>query len=124
MARTSRTTWARVALAIGLLGVLVNLIDWAMDGRLVPSDAFPLFLAAAAAGELTTGVRQRVARGAAAVILAAAGLAAGIPAAADLFRGDPVDWLDLTVGVLVVLWALVGGAALVGRLRSRGSAPA
>ncbi|MFE3325052.1 hypothetical protein [Streptomyces sp. NPDC059176] len=122
MAGPSRSTWARIALAIGLLGVVINLVDWAIDGRLVPSDAFPLFLAAAAAGELTSGVRQRVLRGAASAVLAAVGLAAGVPAAADLVRGDPVDWLDLTVGVLVVLWALVGGAALVGRLRRRGSA--
>ncbi|MGW7369824.1 hypothetical protein ACWGI8_41980 [Streptomyces sp. NPDC054841] len=123
MPRVSRT-WARVALAVGLVGVVINLIDWAVSGKVAASDAFPLFLAAEAASELTTGPRRRALRAAAGVVLLAAGFAAGIPAATGLIRGGSVDWLGLTLGVLVVLYAVVITTALVARRREQGSSPA
>ncbi|MCZ7460356.1 hypothetical protein [Streptomyces sp. WMMC940] len=117
-------TWGRVVLAVGLVGVVISGVDWAVSGRVAWSDAFPLFLAAAAGAELSTGARRRALRTAAAVVLLTVGFAVGVPAAADLVSGAPVDWLDLTLGVLTVLYAVVGTVALLARRRANGSAPA
>ncbi|WP_179166372.1 hypothetical protein [Streptomyces sp. CB03238] len=54
-------------------------------------------------------------RAAACVLLVAAGLAVGVPAATALVRGEAVDWLDLVLGVLVVLYAVVAVIALAVR---------
>ncbi|MEI5011165.1 hypothetical protein RB196_31320 [Streptomyces sp. PmtA] len=46
------------------------------------------------------------------------------PAAAALVAGAPVDWLDLTLGVLTAFYVVVGTAALLARRRANRSAPA
>ncbi|MEU2113118.1 hypothetical protein ACIOWI_00810 [Streptomyces sp. NPDC087659] len=117
-------TWGRVVLAVGLVGVVINAVDWAVSGSVSWSDAFPLFLTAVAGAELSTGPRRRALRTAAAVILLTVGFAVGVPAAADLVAGAPVDWLDLTLGVLTALYVVVGTAALLARRRANRSAPA
>ncbi|MFI1467445.1 hypothetical protein [Streptomyces wuyuanensis] len=117
-------TWGRVVLAVGIVGVVVNGIDGVVSGPLAWSDAFPLFLAAVAGAELSTGRRRRALRAAAAVVLLTVGFAAGVPAAAHLVAGGPVDLLNLMLGVLALLYAAVGTAALLARRRANGQAPA
>ncbi|MET9427565.1 hypothetical protein [Streptomyces sp. NPDC003036] len=117
--KTGAMTYPRIVLAVGAIGVVINVADWFVgDGRPQPYDVFPLLLVLWAAGDLLKRPRPaaaRAMRGTAAVLLCAAGLAVGIPAAAALVRGEPFDWLDLILGVLVVLYALAGASALAVR---------
>ncbi|MFC8915714.1 hypothetical protein ACGF5F_11035 [Streptomyces sp. NPDC047821] len=116
--RTGRPTHARLVLAVGAVGVIINLADWFAEGSPQPYHAFPLLLVLWAAGDLLQASRPaaaRAARGAAGVLLVTAGLAAGVPAAAALVRGGPVDWLDLVLGVLVVAYVAVMATAWIAR---------
>ncbi|MER6995072.1 hypothetical protein [Streptomyces sp. NPDC000410] len=119
-----RRRWARIALVVGLVGIGINLVDWAVSGDLVPSDVFPLLVAAGAGAELAKGRARRALRAVAATAVAVAGLAAGVPAAAAVLRGEPFAWLDLMLGVLVVLYLVVLVMAAVARVRARASSPA
>ncbi|MFG2761045.1 hypothetical protein [Streptomyces wuyuanensis] len=114
----------RAVLAVGIAGVVVNGIDGVVFGPPAWSDAFPLFLAAVAGAELSTGRRRRALRAAAAAVLLTVGFAAGVPAAAHLVTGGPVDLLNLMLGVLALLYAAVGTAALLARRSASGPAPA
>ncbi|MFF8290746.1 hypothetical protein ACF068_16180 [Streptomyces sp. NPDC016309] len=111
-----------IVLVIGAVGVVINVVDLIAGGAPEPHAVFPLLLVLWAAGELLNRDRPaaaRVARGAAGVLLVVAGLAAGIPAAAALARGGAVDWLDLVLGVLTLLYAASVVAALAARSRAR-----
>ncbi|MFF8829515.1 hypothetical protein [Streptomyces sp. NPDC015131] len=120
--RTTGLTTSWVVLAVGAVGVVINVVDWLAGGTdPEPYHAFPLLLVLWAAGDLLKPSRPGAARliaGAAGVLLVAAGLAAGVPAAAALVRGGPVDWLDLALGVLTVLYAASAVAALAARRRA------
>ncbi|QGV80711.1 hypothetical protein [Streptomyces ficellus] len=125
--RTRGLTYSWIVLAVGAVGVVINLVDWFVEGGLEPYHVFPLLLVLWAAADLLKPARPAVARaaqGVAGVLLVAAGLAAGVPAAVALVRGEPVDWLDLILGVLTVLYAASAAAALAARLRSRQRASA
>ncbi|MGI5355105.1 hypothetical protein ACQI4E_07265 [Streptomyces sp. CA-252508] len=118
-------THARLVLGVGAVGVVINVVDWFVGGEPRPYHAFPLLLVLWGAADLMQASRPDAARGvraAAGVLMVAMGLAVGVPAAAALVRGDRVDWLDLVVGVVVVLYAASALAALVARRRNRGPA--
>lgn len=87
-------------------------------------DAFPLFLAAVAGAELSTGRRRRALRAAAAVVRRPWASPPASPRRRTLVGGGPVDLLNLTRGVLALLHAAVGTAALLARRRANGPAPA
>lgn len=87
-------------------------------------DAFPLFLAAVAGAELSTGRRRRALRAAAAVVRRPWASPPASPRRRTLVGGGPVDLLNLTQGVLALLHAAVGTAALLARRRANGPAPA
>ncbi|RST15166.1 hypothetical protein E2C00_07200 [Streptomyces sp. WAC05374] len=114
-------THARLVLAVGAVGVLINVADWFVGGDPQPYHVFPLLLVLWGAADLLKAARPaaaRAVRGVAGVLTVAAGLAVGVPAAVALVRGESVDWLDLVLGVLVVLYAASAAAALAARRRA------
>ncbi|GAA2477247.1 hypothetical protein [Streptomyces gobitricini] len=121
MARTGEaraSTQARLILAIGAIGLVINVVDWFVGGSPQPYHAFPLLLVLWGAADLLRAARPaaaRVVRGAAGVLMVAIGLAVGVPAAVALVRGEPVEWLDLLVGVVVALYAASAAAGLAAR---------
>lgn len=123
--KTEGLTYPWIVLTVGAVGFVLNLVDWIVEGGLEPYYAFPVLLMLWAAADLLKAARPAAARavqGVAGVLLVTAGLAAGVPAAVALVRGDPVDWLDLVLGVLTALYAASAIAALVARRRARGAA--
>lgn len=112
------------ALVVGLIGVLINIVDAIGSGRLEPHDAFAVLVALGAGGELLKERRPRAAKALCAVtsvLLVVAGSVAGARAWASLFRGTTYDWLDLGLGVLVVLYVAVSAGQLLARLSRRAS---
>jgi hypothetical protein len=112
------------ALVIGSIGVLNNIVDAIGTGRLEPHDAFPAVVALGVGGDLLKERRPRAAKALYAVtsvLLVVAGSVAGVRAWASLFRGTSHDWLDLGLGVLVVLYVAVGAGLLLARLSRRAS---
>lgn len=105
-------------LIVGSIGVLINIVDVIVSERVEPHHAFPALIALAAGAELLKKKRPREARtlyAAASVLLVIAGSVAGWRAWAQLFRGADHDWLDLTLGALVVLYLAVGAGQLLTR---------
>ncbi|MEU7277310.1 hypothetical protein AB0A69_00725 [Streptomyces sp. NPDC045431] len=117
--KTGGLTYPWLVLGVGAIGVGINVADWFVgDGRPQPYDVFPLLLVLWAAGDLLKERRPtaaRAMRGTAGVVLFAAGLAVGVPAAAAAARGETFAWLDLIVGVLVILYAVAMASALAMR---------
>jgi len=112
------------ALVVGSIGVLINIVDAIGTGRLEPDDAFAALVALGAGGELLKERWPRAAKALYAVtsvLLVVAGSVAGARAWASLFRGTTYDWLDLGLGVLVVLYVPVGAGQLLARLSRRAS---
>ncbi len=112
------------ALVVGSIGVLINVVDAVGTGRLEPHDAFAALVALGAGGELFKERRPRAAKALYAVtsvLLVVAGSVAGARAWTSLFRGTTYDWLDLGLGVLVVLYVAVGAGQLLARLPRRAS---
>ncbi|MET9504337.1 hypothetical protein ABZY42_21905 [Streptomyces sp. NPDC006622] len=112
------------ALVVGSIGVLINVVDAIGTGRLEPHDAFVALVALGAGGELLKERRPTAAKALQAVtsvLLVVAGSVAGVRAWGALFRGTTYDWVDLALGVLVVLYVGVGTAQLLARL-SQGTA--
>ncbi|MEU0008246.1 hypothetical protein ABZ079_29315 [Streptomyces sp. NPDC006314] len=115
---------SRGVLVVGSIGVLINIVDAIGTGRLEPHDAFPALVALGAGGELLKERRPRAAkvlRAVASVLLVVAGSVAGARAWVSLFRGTTYNWLDLGLGVLVVLYVAVGAGQLLARLSCRTS---
>ncbi|OKK07932.1 hypothetical protein AMK26_02430 [Streptomyces sp. CB03234] len=115
-------THARLVLAVGAIGVAVNAVAWIVEGHPQPYHAAPLLLVLWVAADLLKTPRPaaaRAVRAAAGVLLVAVGLAVGVPAATALVRGEAVDWLDLVLGVLVVLYAAVAVIVLAVRKGGR-----
>ncbi|MFD7288487.1 hypothetical protein [Streptomyces sp. NPDC059863] len=110
---------------MGSIGVLINIVDAIGSGHLEPHDAFAVLVALGAGGELLKVRRPRAAKALYAVtsvLLVVAGSIAGARAWASLFRGTTYDWVDLGLGVLVVLYvAAVGSGQLHARLSRRAS---
>ncbi|MBL1110350.1 hypothetical protein JK361_38350 [Streptomyces sp. 5-8] len=112
------------ALVVGSIGILINITDAIATGRLEPHDVFPALVALGAGGELLKERRPRAAKtlhAVASVLVAVAGSVAGARAWASLSRGTTYDWLDLGLGVLVVLYLAVGVAQLLAHLSRRAS---
>ncbi|MFF8860579.1 hypothetical protein ACF08B_00835 [Streptomyces sp. NPDC015139] len=112
------------ALVVGSLGILINTTDAIGTGRLEPHDAFPALVALGAGGELLKERRPRAAKGLhalASVLVVVAGSVAGARAWASLSRGTTYDWLDLGLGILVVLYIAVGAGQLLASLSRRAS---
>ncbi|MFD7122131.1 hypothetical protein [Streptomyces sp. NPDC056652] len=111
-------------LTVGAIGILINIVDAIGTGSLEPHDAFAAVVALGAGGELLKERRPRAAKALYAVtsvLLVVAGSFAGAPAWAAFFRGTAYDWLDLALGVLVVLYVAVGAGQLLARLSRRAS---
>ncbi|MCL7380382.1 hypothetical protein [Streptomyces sp. 35G-GA-8] len=109
---------------MGSIGVLINIVDAIGTGRLEPHDAFAVLVALGAGGELLKVRRPRAAKAlyaVASVLLVIAGSIAGARAWASLFRGTTYDWVDLGLGVLVVLYVAIGSCQLHARLSRRAS---
>ncbi|QXE32936.1 hypothetical protein KQY30_00125 [Streptomyces sp. GMY02] len=105
---------------MGLIGILINIVDAIGSGRPEPHDAFAALVALGAGGELLKGRRPRAAKAlyaVASVLLVVAGSVAGARAWASLFKGTTYDWLDLGLGVLVVLYVAVCAAQLLALCR-------
>ncbi|MFF3684637.1 hypothetical protein [Streptomyces sp. NPDC002187] len=122
--RRGRRTSMWGVLAVGVVGVVLNLVDRGVRGRLAPSDAAPLLLAFGAGAELVRGTRRRMLRAGAAVVLVVAGLAAGIPAVAGLVRGGSADRTGLVLGGIVVAVLAVCCAGPAAQLSERRAARA
>ncbi|MEV7237204.1 hypothetical protein AB0N06_25535 [Streptomyces sp. NPDC051020] len=111
-------------LVVGSIGVLINIVDAIGTGHLEPHHAFAALVALGAGGELLKERRPRAAKALyalASVLLVVAGSVAGYRAWASLFRGATYDWLDLALGVLVVLYVAVGAGQLLAHLSRRAS---
>ncbi|MYZ34325.1 MULTISPECIES: hypothetical protein [unclassified Streptomyces] len=109
---------------MGSIGVLINIVDAIGSGRLEPHDAFAALVALGAGAELLKERRPRAAKALYAVtsvLLVVAGSVAGARAWASFFRGTTYDWLDLGLGVLVVLYVAVGAGRLFARMSRRAS---
>ncbi|MFF3616946.1 hypothetical protein [Streptomyces sp. NPDC002580] len=105
-------------LVVGSIGVLINSVDAIGAGRLEPHDVFPAVVALNAGGDLLEERRPRAAKALSAVmsvLLVVAGSVAGGRAWTSLFRGASCAWLDLGLGVLVVLYVAVGAGQLLTR---------
>ncbi|WP_405987002.1 hypothetical protein [Streptomyces sp. NBC_00872] len=112
------------ALIAGSIGILINIVDAIGSGHLEPHDAFAALVALGASGELLKERRPRAAKvlyAVTSVLLVVAGSIAGTRAWASLFRGTTYDWLDLGLGVLVVLYVAVGAGQLLAHLSRRAS---
>ncbi|MGW6746175.1 hypothetical protein ACWGDX_36495 [Streptomyces sp. NPDC055025] len=112
------------ALIVGTIGILINIVDAIGSGHLEPHDAFAALIALSAGGELLKERRPRAAKvlyAVASVLLVISGSVAGGRAWTSLFRGTTYDWLDLGLGVLVVLYVAVGAGLLLARLSGRAS---
>ncbi|MEV0039750.1 hypothetical protein [Streptomyces sp. NPDC050804] len=112
------------ALIAGSIGILINIVDAIGSGHLEPHDAFAALVALGAGGELLKERRPRAAKvlyAVTSVLLVVAGSVAGTRAWASLFRGTTYDWLDLGLGVLVVLYVAVGAGQLLAHLSRRAS---
>ncbi|MFJ4584193.1 hypothetical protein [Streptomyces echinatus] len=112
------------ALVVGSIGVLINTVDAIGTGRLEPHDVFPALVALGAGGELLKERRPRAAKAlyaVASVLLVVAGSVSGARAWASLFRGTAYNWLDLGLGVLVVLYVAVATGQLLARPSRRAS---
>ncbi|MBL1109342.1 hypothetical protein JK361_32940 [Streptomyces sp. 5-8] len=112
------------ALVVGSIGVLINIVDAIGTGRLEPHAVIPAVVALGVGGDLLKERRPRAAKALYAVtsvLLVVAGSVAGARAWASLFRGTSYDWLDLALGVLVVLYVAVGAGLLLARLSRRTS---
>ncbi|WP_406421521.1 hypothetical protein OH809_17415 [Streptomyces sp. NBC_00873] len=110
------------ALAVGSIGVLVNIVDVIGSARPEPHHAFAALVALGAGAELLKDRRPGAARAlhvAASVLLVVAGSVAGYGAWAALFKGSAYDWLDLVLGVLVVLYVVAGAGQLLARQSRR-----
>lgn len=117
---------AKAALIVGSIGVLINVVDAIGSGHLAPHDAFAAAVALGAGGELLKERRPGAARALYAVmsvLLVVAGSVAGSRAWSSLVKGTAYDWLDLALGVLVVLYVAVGASRLGVRLSRRTSKP-
>ncbi|MFC9756204.1 hypothetical protein [Streptomyces sp. NPDC056921] len=111
-------------LVVGSIGVLINIVDAIEAGRLEPHDAFAALVVLGAGGELLEERRPRAAKAlyaVASVLLVVAGSVAGARAWASFFRGAAYDWLDLGLGVLVVLYVAVGAGQVLAHLSRRAS---
>ncbi|MFE6662363.1 hypothetical protein ACFVFH_02180 [Streptomyces sp. NPDC057697] len=112
------------ALAVGSIGVLIDLVDVIGSGHLEPHHAFAALVALGAGGELLKERRPGAARvlyAVASVLLVVAGSVAGYRAWASLRAGTGHDWLGLALGVLVVLYVAVGAGRLLARVSGRAS---
>ncbi|MER5274359.1 hypothetical protein ABT025_01235 [Streptomyces sp. NPDC002809] len=110
------------ALVVGSIGALINLVDVVVSGRPEPHHVFAAVVALGAGAELIKDRRPgaaRVLRIGASVLLVVAGSVGGYGAWAALFRGESFDWLYLVLGVVVVLYAVVGAGQLRESRRSR-----
>ncbi|WP_250299664.1 hypothetical protein OG709_22905 [Streptomyces sp. NBC_01267] len=108
-------------LAVGSIGVLINIADAIGSGRLEPHHAFAPWLALGAGADLLKDRRPKAARAlhiTATVLLMVAGSVAGYRAWTALLTGAGHDWLDLALGVAVVLYVVVSAGRLFAR-RSR-----
>ncbi|GGW57526.1 hypothetical protein GCM10010503_38590 [Streptomyces lucensis JCM 4490] len=117
---------ARGALVVGSIGILINIVDAIGTGRLEPHDVFPALVALGAGGELLKERRPQAAKvlhAVASVLLVVAGSVAGARAWASLFKGTTYNWLDLGLGVLVVLYVAVVAGQLIARLSRAPEAP-
>ncbi|MEL5955458.1 hypothetical protein AADR41_11890 [Streptomyces sp. CLV115] len=111
-------------LVVGSIGVLTNIADAIGSGHLEPHHAFAAVVALGAGGELLKERRPRAARALYAVmsvLLVVAGSVAGAGAWASLFRGAEHSWLDLGLGVLVVVYVAVSTGRLLAHLSHRAS---
>ncbi|GAA2218945.1 hypothetical protein [Streptomyces nogalater] len=112
------------ALVVGSIGVLITIVDVIGAGRLEPHDAFPALVALGAGGDLLKERRPRAAKvlhAVASVLLVSAGSVAGARAWTAFLREATYDWLDLALGVLVVLYVAVGAGHQLARLSRRAS---
>ncbi|MER7109716.1 hypothetical protein [Streptomyces sp. NPDC000229] len=119
--KTGGLALPRLVLAVGVIGLAINVVDLFTEGRPEPYQAFPLLLVLWATADLLKASRPAVARAvraAAGVLLVTVGFAVGVPAVAALVGGRPVDWLDIVLGLLTALYAASAAAALVARRRT------
>ncbi|WHM40775.1 hypothetical protein [Streptomyces sp. BPTC-684] len=117
---------SQAALAVGSIGVLINIVDAIGSGHAEPHHAFAALVALGAGAELLKDRRPGAARAlriVASVLLVVAGSVAGYRAWAALLKDATYDWLNLILGVLVVLYVLVGAAQLLSRQSRRTSKP-
>ncbi|MFJ4467794.1 hypothetical protein ACIP2X_10020 [Streptomyces sp. NPDC089424] len=112
------------ALAVGSIGILINVVDAIESGHFEPHDAFAALIALGAAAELVKGSRPRLSRtlwATASALLVLGGSVAGYGAWSSLIKGASYDWLDLVIGVPAVLHVAVGAAASAARRSRRAS---
>ncbi|MFD1919128.1 hypothetical protein [Streptomyces beijiangensis] len=102
------------------------MVEWARGNGVEAQSFWPFAVAAGSVATLLKGTgRRTAARGAtylACGLLVAVGIWTGIPQAAHLVHGESVDWLDLTIGVLVVLFVGVGAMTWIAGRKQGGAA--
>ncbi|MEV0096598.1 hypothetical protein [Streptomyces sp. NPDC050738] len=110
----------------GVAGV-GGLVDWALGNGLEAQTFWPFAVAAWATALLLKSYGRKraagIANGLSVGLFAVGGLWLGIPAALHLVRGESVDWLDFSVGVLVAA-VLVAALVAEGLARRRKRRPA